>query len=56
MKFDPKKPHGTVIGMDGCAFEQDGKLFTPDGELYVEDKQESLPLGQKAAKPQGKVQ
>lgn len=51
MKFDPKKPHGIVIGMDGCAFEQDGKLYTPEGEPFVEGQQ-ALPL---ESKPNGKA-
>lgn len=44
MKFDPKKPHGIVIGVPGAAYEQDGKLYTPTGEPHVERQQEELPL------------
>lgn len=54
MKFDPSKPHGVVIGMDGCAFEQNGQLYTPDGEPFVESVQEELALGgQTKPKQQG---
>jgi hypothetical protein len=44
MKFDPKKPHGIVIGMDGCAYEQDGKLYALDGSPFVEPIEEELDL------------
>ena len=44
MKFDPKKPHGIVIGIPGAAYEQDGRLYTPTGEPHVEPKQEELAL------------
>jgi hypothetical protein len=50
MKFDPKKPHGTVIGMDGVAFEQDGQLYTAEGEPFVDQQELALDKRQPSAK------
>lgn len=49
MKFDPKKPHGIVIGVPGAAYEQEGRLYTPAGEPHVEPRQDELELNERPA-------